>query len=178
MVTFVGQGNGAPAFAPVAGQRVNAGWTLRITNSVTDPDMPGQTLTFTLLSAPAGASLVPLDDTNALFTWRPLLEQSGTTNAIQVKVTDSGTPSLSATNRFIITVIPASLPTLGSIALGGGQVTLTATGMIGPDYTLLTSTNLVNWLPLLTTNPTVIPVAFEDTNRSHAVRFYRLRLGP
>ncbi len=73
---------------------------------------------------------------------------------------------------------PVGVPALTSIELGGGQVILTATGALGPDYTLLSSTNLMNWQPLLTTNPTVTPFALIDTNRLDPARFYRLQLGP
>jgi hypothetical protein len=66
---------------------------------------------------------------------------------------------------------------LSSIVLGS-QVSLSATGMIGPDYLLFTSTNLLNWQLLFTTNPVAMPVTLTDTNRGDAVRFYRLQLGP
>jgi hypothetical protein len=135
-------------------------------------------LTFALLNAPTNASLAADDATNALFTWRPLVAQADSTNTIRVKVTDSGAPNLSATNSYIITVNPASQPALSSIIAGGDQVTLTATGLIGPDYTLFTSTNLANWQPLFTTNPTSMPVTFADTNRNDSIRFYRLQIGP
>lgn len=179
-VTFVGQviTNSAPVLAPVGPLAANPGVTLRITNSATDSDMPGQTLAFTLLSAPPNAELAVLDASNAVFTWRPLIGQAASTNAILVKVSDNGLPSLSATNRFIITVNPASSPGIISFDFAGGRVNLTATGMIGPDYTLLTSTNLANWQPLLTTSPAAMPVVFTDTNRNEPRRFYRVELGP
>jgi hypothetical protein len=72
------------------------------------------------------------------------------------------------------TINPARQPLLSS----AGVVTLTATGIVGPDYTLLISTNLVDWQSLITTNPAAMPVTFTDTNRNDLVRFYRLQLGP
>ena len=179
VVTFVGQveSNTAPAFVSVEAQTVNPGVTVLITNSAVDPDLPGQTLTFALLNAPLNATINPLNASSALFTWRPLISQADSTNTIWVKVTDSGTPSLSATNTFVITVNAASQPALSSIVIGS-QVSLSATGMVGPDYILLTSTNLVNWQMLLTTNPTAMPVTLMDTNQSATARFYRLQLGP
>ena len=177
IVTFAGQLNTSPAFAAVSGQTINPGVTVLVTNSATDPDVPAQTLTFSLLAAPTNATLTSLNASNALFTWRPLISQAASTNSIQVKVADNGTPNLSATNNFIITVNPSSQPTLNSIALDS-QVSLSATGMLGPDYSLFTSTNLVSWQFLFTTNPTAMPVTLTDTNRSDAARFYRLQLGP
>ena len=177
--TFAGQliTNTLPAFIAVSPRTVNPGVTVLITNVVNDPDLPAQTLTFTLLAAPTNAALASLNASNALFTWRPLISQANSTNAIQVKAADNGSPNLSATNNFVITVNAAGQPTLNSIVVGN-QVTLSATGMIGPDYSLFTSTNLVGWQLLFTTNPAAMPVRFTDTNRSDVARFYRLQLGP
>lgn len=112
-----------------------------------------------------------------MFTWRPLVSQSDTTNTIQVKATDNGTPNWSATNSFVITVNAASQPVLSSISLGS-PMTLTATGMLGPDYALFTSSNLADWQLLAATNPTTMPIQFNDTNRNDSARIYRLQLGP
>jgi hypothetical protein len=182
IVTFVGQpvvvpSNAPPVFTPVAPLTANPGASVRVTNFVTDPDLPGQTLTFTLLAAPTNATLTALNASNVLLTWRPLISQAASTNLIQLKVADNATPALSATNNFTITVNAASPPALNSIALGS-QVSLSATGMTGPDYTLLVSSNLVNWQSLSTTNPAALPVTFTDTNANSPARFYRLQLGP
>jgi glucuronoarabinoxylan endo-1,4-beta-xylanase len=176
-VTFVGQANYPPELAAVANQTINAGVTLLVTNIASDPDLPAQTLTFTLLRSPTNATLTTLNPTSARVSWRPLISQAASTNLIQVKVADSGTLSLSATNNFVITVNPASQPVLDFITLGS-QVSLAATGMIGPDYLLFTSTNLFNWQLLFSTNPIAMPVTFTDTNKNDAARFYRLQLGP
>ena len=79
------------------------------------------------------------------------MSQADSTNVITVKVADDGEPSLSATNSFAITIRPVLQPNFGSINLAGGQISLLVTGALGPDYTLLTSTNLVNWQPLFST---------------------------
>ena len=177
VTTFVGQANNPPTLAAIANQTINAGVTLLVTNVASDPDLPAQTLTFTLLAAPTNAALTTLNPTNASVNWRPLVAQASSTNLFTVMVADNGTPSLSATNSFFITVNPASQPVLNSIALGN-QVSLSATGILGPDYTLLVSSNLISWQTLFTTYPAVMPVTFTDTNRSDAARFYRLQLGP
>jgi hypothetical protein len=59
----------------------------------------------------------------------------------------------------------------------GSQVGLTFNGDAGWNYTLLTSTNLSDWQPLLLTNPTVMPVTWSDTNSISTARFYRIRIG-
>ncbi|MFO1486835.1 MAG: family 43 glycosylhydrolase, partial [Verrucomicrobiota bacterium] len=127
VVTFVGEANTAPSLVVVSNRTVNPGITISLTNNASDPDLPAQGLTFALLTAPPNASLTPLGPSNAVFTWRPLIAQSASTNVVQVKVSDSGTPSLSATNTFVVTVNPAVTPWLTSIA-AGGQVSLQATG--------------------------------------------------
>jgi glucuronoarabinoxylan endo-1,4-beta-xylanase len=181
VVTFVGQQqtNTPPTLAPVVNQTINAGVPLVITNAATDTNQPPQTLTFSLLSTPTNATLTPLNNTNAIFAWRPLVSQANTTNVITVQVADNGTPSLSATNSFVLTVNPLAQPTVSSISVSGGQVSLVATGASGPDYTLWASTNLTSWQVLFTSNSPVIPVTLVDTNfNTCPIRFYRIQLGP
>jgi O-glycosyl hydrolase len=177
IVTFVGQGNTPPKIGLVSNQTINPGATLLVTNTASDSDLPPQALTF------AAANTVPSNATiNAsvgVFSWRPLVSQAGTTNLIQIQVTDSGQPNLSATNSFKVIVGPISPPVLSSITATGGMVQLLANGPSGPDYTLLTSTNLADWQTVLTVLSPALPVTLADTNSPNApVRFYRIRLGP
>jgi glucuronoarabinoxylan endo-1,4-beta-xylanase len=180
VVTFVGQQQPAktpPTLAPVADQLINAGFTLVITNTATDTNQPMTTLVFSLPSAPSNATLVPLNNTNAVFTWRPLVSQANTTNPVSVVVMDSG--SLSATNNFTVTVNPLAQPVVGSVNVAGGQASLVVTGAAGPDYTLWASTNLMYWQVLATSNSPVIPVTLVDPNAgTYPLRFYRVQLGP
>ncbi len=177
VVTFVGKGvaNTPPTLAPVSDQTINAGQVLVITNLTTDPDVPSQTLTYSLLNAPTNAAL---DASSGVFTWRPLVSQADSTNLIIQQVTDNGTPNLSATNNFTVTVNPLAPPVLSSISVSGGQVTLTVNGDQGPDYSILTSTNLADWQLLFTTNSPALPFTFMDTNAADSARFYQLQLGP
>jgi hypothetical protein len=70
-------------------------------NTFTDPD--GDQLTYTASGVPAG---IIFNAATRTFTGTPA--EAGTF-AVTVAATDSGTPSLSATNMFIITVNPAPL---------------------------------------------------------------------
>ena len=98
---------------------------------------------------------------------------------IQIKVTDSGQPNLSATNRFQVTVNPVSAPVVSSVTPNGGKLDLVVNGPSGPDYTLLTSTNLSNWQPVFTALSPTPPVILSDTNYPNGpARFYRIQLGP
>jgi hypothetical protein len=179
VVTFVGQGivglsNMPPMLAPVANQTINVGQTLLVTNAATDPNVPPNTLTFTLLSNPSGATLTSLD---ALFTWRAPVSQADTTNLVTVAVTDNGT-SLSATNSFNVIVNAITNFAIGSVSLSEGQVSITVNGPQGPDYTLWTSTNLLDWQAVFTTNSPALPYTFIDTNLTDPARFYRFQIGP
>ena len=180
VVTFAGQAtppNTPPTVAPIADQIINAGVTLVVTNVATDTDLPPQTLTFSVLTGPTNATLTMTDGTNGIFTWRPLVSQADTTNLVSVQVTDNGTPNLTATNNFRVTVNPLVRPVLDTI-VSGGQVSLVVNGTQGPDYTLLTSTDLINWQTLFTTNSPLMPLMITDTNATNAIRFYRIQLGP
>jgi glucuronoarabinoxylan endo-1,4-beta-xylanase len=181
VVTFVGslQTNTPPILAAVADQVIGAGVTLSITSVATDPDVPPQVLTFSLPGAPTNATLVALNATNALFTWRPAVSQANTSNRITIQVADNGTPSLSATQSFMVTVNPLAPPTFDSINVLAGQVTMVVDGAVGPDYTLWASTNLVDWSLMVTTDSPVPPLTLVDTNyNDYPARFYRIQLGP
>src|SRR6266850_2569299 len=143
---------------------------LLITNTATDPDAPPQTLTFNLVQGPSNASL---NASNGSFTWRPSVNQADSTNLVKISVTDNGSPSRASNNSFTLTVAPLNRPALSSITSGSGQVSLTISGDAGPDYTLLTSTNLSNWQSLLTTNPPALPINLVITNGPVPRQFYR-----
>jgi GH43 family beta-xylosidase len=170
--------NHAPVFTPVSNQTVSAGQMLRVTNSATDPDAPPQTVTFSLLNGPAGAAV---DQTNGVFAWRPKVAQAPSSNAIALTVTDNGSPSLSATQSFLVTVLRPAMPLLAPGWFAGGAFRLAVAGDLGPDYSLYASTNLAqpDWSLLLTTNPPAMPFQFTDpAATSFNQRYYRIQLGP
>ena len=178
VVTFVGQAfNKAPTFTPVADQVVNAGTNLVVANVATDQDAPApQTLTYSLLNGPANAQV---NAGTGMFTWRPSVSQASTTNPVSVQVADNGSPVLRATNHFNAIVNPLTPASFNAIDLSGGQVSLVITGPYGPDYTLWTSTDLLNWTIALTTNSPAMPLTLVRTNApDEPARFYRLQLGP
>ena len=171
-------GNTAPTLAPVSDQTVNVGVTVTVTNIATDPDVPPQTLTFSLLAGPTNATL---DASSGIFTWRPLVTQAGSTNAIAVIVADNGTPNLSATNSFNVIVNPLTQPSAASPLFSDGQFSLTVNGQAGPDYAVQVSTNLASgiWTTIFETNSPAMPFTFTDTNAANApAQFYRIVVGP
>jgi len=171
-------GNTAPTLTPVSDQTVNVGVNVSIANVPTDPDVPAQTLTFTLLTGPSGASV---DSVSGNFTWRPTVSTAGTTNPVQVVVSDNGSPNLSATNNFNVIVNPLTQPSVGSSTYSGGQFTVNVNGLSGPDYAVQVSTNLTlgGWTTIFSTNSPAMPFTFTDTNAGmQSIQFYRIVTGP
>jgi hypothetical protein len=174
--------NTPPTLAALGDRTVNPGQTVSVTASATDTNAPAPTLTFSLASGPANATLTQLNNTSADFNWRPLVSQSDTTNFISIEVTDNGTPPLSATENFSVVVNPITLPTVSASGanLGDGQFNLTITGMVGPDYAVQYSPDLLNWSTVFETNSPPSPFNWTDTNASatNSASFYRVLVGP
>ena len=168
--------NHPPVLAALSNQTIMAGRTLLVTNSATDADTPAQTLTFSLLTAPTNAAI---NSSSGLFTWRPTIAQSPSTQTVAVIVADSGTPIMTATQSFTATVTRPAVPALNSISITNGRFGFLINGSTGPDYTILVSTNLTSWNPIFTGNSLPVPCYWVDTNSlSYPIRFYRTVLGP
>jgi hypothetical protein len=167
--------NTAPVLAAIGNQTVNVGQIIAFTASATDTDLPPQTLTFNLPSAPANATL----STSGNFFWRPDVSQSGTTNFISLEVADNGTPALSATQNFAVVVAPLAPPSVSSATWGQGQFTFQVGGEAGPDYAVEGSTNLIDWSIQFVTNSPAMPFQWLDPNPATLpVQFYRIKAGP
>ncbi|MEI7730395.1 MAG: lamin tail domain-containing protein [Verrucomicrobiota bacterium] len=107
-VIVVNEVNSAPYFTNAwTNLTVRELATLTITNRASDNDLPTNTLTYELLSAPSG---VTLDANSAVLTWTPALGSATTTNTIVMRVTDNGQPPQSATQSITMVVVPANYP--------------------------------------------------------------------
>ncbi len=166
--------NSAPVLSAVTNRTVNPGFNLSITNTATDANLPWQALTYSLIQGPVGSELNPQ---TGVFTWRPTMAQAGTTNAVSIRVADNGAPSLSATQSFSVIVNPNLPPQLTPTFADDGQFSIHVDGIEGPDYTVETSTNLVDWTILFSTNSPALPFDWSDTV-SDPARFYRVLIGP
>jgi hypothetical protein len=101
-----GATNQPPALAFMPDRVVTEQDLLTFAASATDPE--GQALTFSLDGGvPAGATINP---TNGVFSWTPDESQGPATNALTVRVTDSGSPPQSATRTFTATVLESNRP--------------------------------------------------------------------
>ena len=169
--------NTPPILTSIPNFTLTAGQTLTITNSAIDVDVPVQTLTWSLASPPAGATI---NATNGLFKWRPTISQAPSTNIFSVVVTDNGTPSMSATQNFSVVVLPASVPVFSVPAVVAGKFQSAINGSVGPDYSVYATTNLSTaWQLLLSTNPAALPFQFTDpASTILKQRYYRVLLGP
>ena len=173
--------NQAPVLAPISNQSLLAGQVLTVTNSASDADIPAQTLGFGLLASPgfrlpAGATI---NTNTGVFVWRPAIAQSPSTQSVSVVVFDSGIPSMSATQSFLVTVGRPARPVISAISVTNGQYGFWVQGDAGPDYTIQVSTNLTSWSAITTATPASLPWFWMDTNAGpFATRFYRTLLGP
>jgi hypothetical protein len=121
--------NNPPVLAAIPDQTIAEGMTLTITNVAADPDSPPQVLTFSLSGG--AATNASIDATNGVFTWAPTQAEIGT-NAFSVIVTDNGLPPLSATQSFVVTVLPSNNPPVLAMASNrtvAAGVTLTITNV-------------------------------------------------
>jgi hypothetical protein len=100
-ITITIGGNSPPTLTSIVNLTVNVGTLVAVTATGTDPD--GNTLTYSLTTAPSGAVINP---TTGGFTWTPSLAQGAMIHNVTVRVTDNGVPNLSASTSFIITVNP------------------------------------------------------------------------
>ncbi|NNF55872.1 MAG: hypothetical protein HKN03_15700 [Acidimicrobiales bacterium] len=95
----VSENNLAPTIAPIADRTVTLGDRLVVALSAADADRPLQTLTFSVVSGPAG---LIVDNVNDRVIW-PDASSLGTFPVV-VRVSDDGSPSRSADASFSITV--------------------------------------------------------------------------
>jgi hypothetical protein len=99
----VNKANSPPnIFLPFTSRTIPEETTLSFSASASDLDLPVQNLAFSLdPGAPTGATM---DPASGLFNWTPSEAQGPSTNVIFVRVTDDGTPSMSATQAFTVVV--------------------------------------------------------------------------
>ena len=121
--------NTAPVLVPIPNQDVEEGSTLTFTASATDADA-GQTVTYSLVGAPAGASI---DPNTGVFSWTPTDDDPTATPAdaytFTVRATDSADPAAYDEQEVTVTVSNVA-PTItsvsgpvGPIGISGGSAT-------------------------------------------------------
>jgi hypothetical protein len=154
-------------------QTVKVGQLLSFTVSASDPDQPAQTIAFSLDTPPQGASI---NASTGAFTWTPTSAQAGT-NTLHVRVTDNGTPPLSATADFNVVVTATQS---GSITVTGtvdvtGNPTINWTSQTGVTYRVeyKNSLNDATWTLLNESTATGSSMSIVDPNPGQQ-RFYHV----
>lgn len=142
--------NTRPTIAPTADVLITNRVPFRLTIQASDADVPAQILTYRFLIAPLGMQI----DTNGVITWTPDIALLPTTRNVTVLVTDSGTPNLTTTQSFRVTVGAPALSSVTSLQFGifGTESnTLTFSGIPNSTYVALYATNLPGpWVSLST----------------------------
>lgn len=112
-------GNTPPVVGNIADQVVTVNSDVCFTNAITDAE--GNSFTASLLNAPGGAAAQVVNGTNLVICISPTLREGGSTNLLQVVITDNGVPSLSTTQTVLLTVPDFVKVDLGSTTVNAGE---------------------------------------------------------
>ena len=119
--TLVDRTNHAPVITPIAAQAVDESTTFALDVVATDAD--GDSLTYSVLDGPAG---LQIDARTGRLTWVTSEATGPVTVSITVKAEDTGSPALSATNTFSLTVREVNaapgMPLIADQTIGQGQL--------------------------------------------------------
>jgi len=100
IIVVVNEVNRPPVLNSINNQTGFWGNAFGFTAAASDPDLPANTLTYSLNGAPAGASINP---SSGEFTWTPTAAQMGS-HTFTVRVNDNGTTNLDDTQTVTMTV--------------------------------------------------------------------------
>jgi hypothetical protein len=158
---------------------VAAQTTLEVPVTAVDPYVTPGTLSYTLLSGPAGMSI---DPNTGLITWTPTSAQAPGLYTVVVQVSDGGTPPLTSVRSFTVAVTGQPLPpalTVPSVS-AAGAVTLTWSALPGQTYRVQYTSNLnaAAWTSLTPDVTATTNTASLTDYPSDAQRFYRVLLLP
>jgi hypothetical protein len=165
--------NRAPVLNHIGPQVLAAGVVVSFTAQATDAD--NNSLTFSLDSgSPAGASINPL---TGAFTWNPPVTGLSSVTPVTVRVTDNGTPSLSAAETLPIEVIAG--PTMITVQKIGAVANVYYHSAPTKHYRLQYKNELSdpNWQAVGSdlTATSLITIQPDATIGSNTHRFYRVQ---
>jgi hypothetical protein len=118
---------------------------LTFTATAHDIDLPAQTLTFSLISPPAGASI---NSTSGAFSWTPTEAQGPGRYTITMRATDNGTPPLSDTKSFDVVVNEQNSAPILVTPPGKGTQTVPELSLVSIQFTATdvdVPTNLISF---------------------------------
>ncbi|MEI6197348.1 MAG: DNRLRE domain-containing protein, partial [Verrucomicrobiota bacterium] len=175
VLQFSNPGNTAPMLVALSNRTIGVGVTLNLTNSAADVDVPAQTLTFSLLTAPTNAVI---NTNSGVLIWRPLVTQANMTNSFTVMVADNGTPTKTTTQSFVVAVTDLAKPVVSTLPPVSDQIVLRVDGASGPDYQIQSSTNLTVWRAVFNTNTPPMPFIWTTGITDSPAKFFRILVGP
>ena len=97
----VNEANSAPKLSAVGNKMVDEETLLTFKVTASDNDLPANTLSYSLINAPAGARI---NRSTGVFDWTPTEAQGPGSYTLTFRVTDNGTPSLSDEETITIKV--------------------------------------------------------------------------
>ena len=175
----VNEVNVAPVLTVPASQTISELVAFSANATATDADLPANTLTFALVSGPSGLTV----STAGAIAWTPTEAQGPGTYPVQVKVTDSGTPALSVTNSFTLTVnevnvapvltVPGNQTISELVAFSANATatdadlpanTLTFALVSGPTGLTVSPSGAIAWTPTEAQGPGTYPVQVKVTD--------------
>ena len=164
-------GNTPPAIDDVAPASIHAGQRLSVQVNAYD----SEPVTFALLSPVAEGATI--DTQSGLFDWQVPPTTPPGDYSFNIKVTDTGSPPMSATTTLTVSVVP--LPRLTGVVVDSGLPTLTWDAEIGAEYHVEYCEDLSapNWTDLGVDvwAGDVTASATDEAPSKHA-RFYRVVL--
>jgi fibronectin type 3 domain-containing protein len=116
---------------------------------------------YAIVASPTGTNFADIGLTN------------GTTYYYVVSATSIGGESANSSEASVTPVSPQIVLIVGPQT--NGQFSFHFQGTDGTNYVVLLSTNLVNWLPVLTNQPVGGLFNYTDTNLTDPARFYRVK---
>jgi hypothetical protein len=168
-VVVVTEVNAAPVFVGLTNAVVPelVGYTQTI--SVTDGDVPAQSLTLALVSGPAGAVL-----TNGVFAWTPTEAQGPSTNEVRISVTDGESTTTGTFTVVVQESTPPSVPEFNGLPVfesGNLRFAIRGSGRVRVE----TSVDLEVWSLVEVLNvETGVVREWEQRVGTESFRAYRL----
>jgi uncharacterized repeat protein (TIGR01451 family) len=133
MIT-VNEVNAVPVLAALGDQALAETHLFTMTVSATDSDLPANSLSYTMLNAPAGTSL---DETSGLFSWTPDVNQGPGEYSVTFIVSDDGSPVLTDSETITLSVTDAPGVV---ITESGGSTEVDEDGTITSGYHVVLNT--------------------------------------
>jgi hypothetical protein len=165
--------NLSPSLTPVGPQTVLVGQPLALSLVGSDPDLPAQTLAYSVKQGPAG--LTVNTGTGAL-SWTPTADQAGNVT-VRVAVTDNGAPALTGEQEFTVTITPANntVPTPVPSLAANGILSLTWPTQNGVSYVVEVRNSLTEaWQTFKSVTGNGSPMTVTDDTNGRTERYYRL----